>query len=229
MGGDQQTLAGGAGVAHQVDDQPRVQRIEPRKRLVEHDQRRIADEGGRELNFLLLPLRELFQAARPQRLQIDPCEPLCDLALGFRPGEAFESSEVGQDRVDAGVLVEPPFFGQVPDRDAAGCAWHAQRDATLVRARQPHDDSHERRLAGAVRAEEADDGARADIERHVIEYAIATERPAHGRDGHEGFLHGDLPFRLKPEATDNRSFRLQAAETPGAYGSGEVAERGYGI
>ena len=115
MGRHQHTLAGGARLADQLDDQPRVQRIEPRERLVQDEQRRIADEGGRELNLLLLPLRELFEAARAQCAEIDPRQPLCRPRSRHLTRQPFESREVGENRVDARALVEPAFLRQVAD------------------------------------------------------------------------------------------------------------------
>src|SRR5688572_32566420 len=88
---------------------------------------------------------------------------------------------IGHQLVDAHPLRELPFLGEIADT-----AQHANRVANRVEAedahrtgrgaQQPEQVLDERRLAGAVGADESIDLSSRGVERHSIERALRTER-----------------------------------------------------
>ncbi len=65
-----------------------------------------------------------------------------------------------------------------------------QQDATGIRANQATQRLHQRRLAGAVLAEQGMDLARLDLEAGAVERHGGAEGLAHGLDGDGGSAHG---------------------------------------
>ena len=110
--------------------------------------------GADELDHLVHPRRRL--AARPSRQRDAPA----------RAVEA-ESHEV--DAADVRALVEVPPLRQVADRGVGAAGALAEHRRPAGRERQePEDRLDERRLAGAVRAEDRDEVAVARGERDVL-------------------------------------------------------------
>src|SRR5439155_12011291 len=91
---------------------------------------------------------------------------------------------------DGHPAVEPALLGQVtpcaPGELVGGAA--TPRDRPRIRREDVEDDAHRRRLASAVRAEEAEDGAGLDRERDAVERDDVAEALAQGVDleGHRG-------------------------------------------
>ena len=92
---------------------------------------------------------------------------------------------------------------------AMRCAGHAgdigpvEPDGAGIGAREPHDQRHHRRLAGAVRADQPDDFAGAQIETHVLDGDHAAETFA------------ELAHLQADRAGHSRSLRVQrVAEQP---------------
>ena len=73
-----------------------------------------------------------------------------------------------------------------PVRRRAQQALAVEDDLALVRLVQPRDQVEERRLAGAVRADQADDLALADVERDVVDRDDPAEPPRHVLDREQG-------------------------------------------
>ena len=70
----------------------------------------------------------------------------------------------------------------IPVRRRAQQALAVEDDLALVRLVEPRDQVEERRLAGAVRADQADDLALAHVERDVVDRDDPAEPPRHVLD-----------------------------------------------
>src|SRR5262245_29567404 len=71
-------------------EQPRVDRVQSAERLVEHDQLRLVNDRGRELDLLLHALRQLARERLGARAQADALEPSTGAAIGFGEAEAAD-------------------------------------------------------------------------------------------------------------------------------------------
>ena len=95
----------------------------------------------------------------------------------------------GHGREQPGVLERAAEPAQRPlVRRELRMSWPARMMRPASCGREPGDDVEQRRLAGAVRADDADDLARRDLERHLVDGADAAERtgqPALERDALE--------------------------------------------
>ena len=185
-------------LAHQVEDVLAADRVERRHRLVEQDHRRPADEG-------LGDAEPLAHAARVGRRppvgrfgDADAPEQLADLALAIG-ADAAKARDVAERLATGHPAVEAGVLGEVP-KVAAMVAGRGHRDAvdggaSGRRAGEPGKDLQGSRLAGAVRAEEAEDGAGRDVQRQVgqrLDVLVVLGEAIH-RDGvgHEIAPYGD--------------------------------------
>ena len=132
-------------------------RIEPVGRLVEEEQARVAQEGGGDPEPLLHPERIRLDLVPRPIAEPDELEQLLDPALRGRRSGGGERPQVlaaGQVRVEGRRLDERPDLEQpVPVAPAERPA--EDLDRTRVGMDQAGEQPHRRRLAGAVRAEEA--------------------------------------------------------------------------
>ena len=157
----------------------RCDRIEPGGRLVEEDDRRIVEQRARERDALAEALREAAagivgpagEVDRRQRLP-DPRLRLCELV---QSGEELEVLGDGETQVEAGVLGH--HRDSLADLDAVRRVERQPRDTGRARGGgdQGGEHAHGRRLAGAVRAEEAEHLAGADAEGDVVDREPLTE------------------------------------------------------
>ena len=159
-------------------------RVERRGRLVEQQQARLADERLRDAESLLHALRHAVDAPVGGVGERDELEqPLALRSTAARAGEPLVQLEHLVRRVPAGEAEE---LCEVAERRARGTrarprACDLGRAARL--AHEPDRDLHERRLAGAVRAEQAEQLALADLEIDALERlhrAVAFRETADG-------------------------------------------------
>src|SRR5581483_1635411 len=174
----------------QLADGPPSDRVERARRLVEKEQPRAADERLRDAETLRHPLREALDAPVARVAQRDELEQLRALrGAAGRAGELLVELEHLVRGVPAG---EPEELGEVaelrPRGERAG-AVAADLGAALARADETACDLDERRLARAVRAEQADELALLDGEVDAAEGldpAVALDEPLDGERGRHG-------------------------------------------
>ena len=169
--------------------------VERAERLVHQQQARPRHERARHRHALLLPPGELARVAAPEAGQLDEGEGRLHPSrqLGLRQPRAhpqgerdvLEDAHVREQRV---VLEDHPEVAPVSRRARDGAA--VEEDLAGVRLQEPGDEVQRRRLAGAARAEQRDEAAGRDLERH----------PVHGEDRAES-LHQPLERQRRAGAS----------------------------
>ena len=170
--------------------------VERGRRLVEQQQPRLADERLRDAEALLHALRHAVDAAlRGVRERDELEQPRALRGAAARVGEPLVQLEHLVGRVPAGEAEE---LGEVAERRACvarACARACDLRRAAGRAHEADGDLHERRLAGAVRAEQPDELALADLEVDAfqrVDGAVALrETPDGERTRHAG-VHSTL-------------------------------------
>ena len=188
---------GGAAPERVVEERLRPVGIELRRRLVEEQQLRPEGESGREADALKLAAGELRDAAagemrradgrergvRPRedlvRPGADVLEPERDLRLDLPEDDLI--LRILEDRRDGARERRRMRAARV----AAGDLDAAAEGAAVEPRHEPAERAHERRLAGARRAEHEDDLAGVDPQRDVVERRrrsrIGEGQPLDGR------------------------------------------------
>src|SRR5581483_8239396 len=150
-----------------------------RRRLVHHDQPRVADERAQDLDLLLVGHAQRLDARRRRRLEADARgelpEPRALVAAVEEPAAARFGAEEdvvenGHRRRERELLVDQR--DPMPDRVARRAEAHrtpVDDDLARVGRHSAGDDLPERRLAGAVLADERVDLAGLDGDAHVVE------------------------------------------------------------
>ena len=210
VGGEKDGDAAFAQAVDQLVHLAGCDRIETGGRLVEEDDRRIAEQRACERDALAEPLREaaagIVRAAgevdRRQRLP-DPRLRLCELV---QPGEELEVLGHGETQVEAGVLGH--HRDPLADLDAVRRVEQQTRDAGRARGGgdQGGEHAHGGRLAGAVRAEKAEHLTGGDAEGDIID-----------RD--------PLPEPLRQMLDDQRRLARRSSSTPARESSARSASR----
>ena len=168
---------------HLVDDEPELaarDRVDAERRLVEEQHLRLVDEGAGEAELLLHAARELAGEAVAERAEVrEREEPLeARRALGSRhPVEVGVEAEVLLDRE---VGVEAEALRHVGDAvlDRLGVAGDRDAGEDRVAGGGPqHAGEHAQRrgLAGAVRPDEAEQLAAADLEAQILDRGQLAE------------------------------------------------------
>ncbi len=181
VGGDEHRGAGAVDPVEQPHDVDRGLGIEVAGRLVGEQQRRVVDERPRDRDALLLPAGELVghvvqlrrQAGQPQDVRHLGADLLAGAARHLQRvgdvvvhGAVRQQLEVLEDDADVAPEVRDPAardLRQVVAGDA---------DRAVGRIELLDQQAHERRLARAGRADEEDELAAVDRERHPIEAHI---------------------------------------------------------
>src|SRR5690606_11669518 len=134
---------------------------EARERLVEHEQLGVVDEGRRELDPLLVAVRQLLELRLLALRKIEPGQPLSGGSVGVAAAHAVLLREVAQLLADAHPRVEAALLGHVAEAQARVAVHFAALPADLpaVGPGEAEDAAHRGRLARAVGPEEADDAA----------------------------------------------------------------------
>ena len=172
--------------------------VEPRRRLVEEQQARRVDDRPRELDHPRYPDRQRPRELLAHRHQTAPLEHLlhpCP-SVALAPAASRRVDEVGE---EAPTAAPPLERGQdvVLDREPPerlhpleGAAQPApgpcrgrhpgevttrEHDAPVVRRAHTGHHVEQRRLAGTIRADDAQHLARVGVERHAVERGDATE------------------------------------------------------
>ena len=186
-----------------ADDVGRL-RVERRRRLVEEDDRRVVEQGPGDGQLLLHALAERagdVVAPVPQREQPQvPLDPL-GARRGVQPVQPPEEVEVGRRRQ---LVVEARRLGQDadPGADLLGVLDDVEavdRGAALARLDERGQQPDRRRLARAVRPEQAEHLAAEHLEVHPADRPQVAEPPAQtGRAEHDGVGRGHRPQSDRP-------------------------------
>ncbi len=179
----------------------RARGIEIARRLVEDQDLRIVEQDARDLQALLHALAERHDQTILELLQLGELDHRVDDAeLGDAVGVGEELEELAH----RDALVHAGVVRHVADDapHALGIDGHVDAvdlDAPGRRLEQRRHDADGGGLAGAVRADEAEDLAVADLEAHVaqhVERAVAVPQVVRADRGYDrgygcGFAHGD--------------------------------------
>ena len=152
-----------------------VHGIEAREGLVQNDQRRLMDDGGNELHFLLHALGEVDHFLIGPVAQPEALEPFAGTASGFGLRKASQSPEEHDQIAHLHSRIEPALFRKVSDGLARFVSHRQAEDANraFVWNENVHHHADRSGLAGAVGAKQAQDGALTYLQVHA----------AHGGDG----------------------------------------------
>src|ERR1051325_4760972 len=181
-------------------------RVDARGRLVEEDDARAVHERGGEREALLPSAGERAGEAVAVRADVREVDrPLDALAaLGaFQPVDGAEELEVLE---HGEVAVERERLRDVADVAAHLLAFLFDVEAVDAGVagggdEEAAEDADERRLAGAVRAEEAEDLAARDLQRDVVEGADGAEVLGDVLDVDADVVVGDGAPLIRPSAT----------------------------
>jgi hypothetical protein len=148
--------------------------VQPVDRLVEHDDRRVAEQRHRDAEPLAHAEGELADPRAGDRLQPDQAEHLVDprhrdAVAGGQPAQVVAGGAAGVQRAR---LEQGADLAQRGGGVAVGAA--VDGHAAGGRPVQPEDHAHRRRLAGAVGAEEAGHPARGDGEGDAVDGGLGA-------------------------------------------------------
>ena len=187
-------------------------RVEPGRRLVEEEDPGQVDEGEREVEAPLHPARVARDLAIARICETDARQQLVRVQLSAVLGDALERRleaemvAAGQERVERGLLEGDP-----DQRTDLRALLHDVVAADACRARgrrqQRRQDVDGRRLARAVRAEEAVDLARRDGEVDPVDRSRAL------------LVLANEPFHLDPVRRFHRPTLPAACAYPGSTGA----------
>ena len=177
MTGEQHGRARGRDLGEQFGHVLDRDRVESGERFVEYEQLRVVDERGDQLHPLLVPVRQGVEAILGPVGETETRQPRVDTPTDARGGRAAELAEVDEliphahPRVQAALLRHVAEARTVDRCDARALPPHdagVELDETEHRA-------HGRRLARAVRAEEAGEPARPRGKRAPVKRRQRTE------------------------------------------------------
>ena len=159
-----------AQAADELADLDHLRGIEPDRRLVEHEDRRIAEQRLRQPHALAIALRERADPATRHARQAERREHGVDGGGALCPLDALRARDESQVLDHAQLGIVRRVLREVADGAAAGERIALQvvagdPDRTLRRREDAGHDAHGRGLAGTVRTEEPDDLALVDGER----------------------------------------------------------------
>ena len=158
-------------------------RVERAERLVEQQHARLHRERARERDALALPAGELGRHAPREPLELDQVEQLVHARLDLRllraaravlhaqaEGDVLEHVHVSEQRVVLEHEADPAVA-----RAARGGVLAVERDRARVGVLEPGDQAQQGRLARARRAEQRDELAGLDVQRHVAQRGEVAE------------------------------------------------------
>ena len=230
-GGDQHAHAGPFG-ADAIDEGPELlagERIDAGGRLVEDEQVRVVDQGAAEAHLLLHAAGELAGGAVGERPQARGVEQGADAAGTLSVGHAEEPGEEVDVLEDAELEVEvlAQALGHEGNARAGGVAvgglGHvAAEDADRARLDllRAGNQAHERGLADAVGADQADHTSGGDVEVQRVERAGG---PVSVRDAADRYHRRRVTVRRGGDAHAGGGHRVALRQGRGAGVSGRVA------
>ncbi len=172
--------------AQDVDDAVRLGRTQAGHHFVEQQQLRSRRERARDFEPLAVGQGQFVRLARVLVPEIEPPQHLARARIScVHVGRAqhgadrgvFEHGEFGKRAHDLKRAREPKpadMFGRGVLDALAG-----KGDAARIRRKDAGDQIEQRRLAGAVRADDGEDRARLDIERNIVDRDKTAEALGH--------------------------------------------------
>ena len=166
--------------------------VERDERLVEKQQLRLLDEAARERDALLLAARELMRLSFRVRLELHELQHRFDPSPNFvlrqavaaQPeGDVVEHREVRKERVALEHHVHRPLVRRQRRQVAAG-----ELDGSRSRLLEAGEHAQQRRLAAARGAEKGEHLALGDVDRDVVDGALAVEVLDDVRDSKKGVV-----------------------------------------
>ena len=169
VGGDEDGAALGGKSLEQVAHPVDAFRVEAVDGLVEHDRLRVAEERGRDAEPLAHAERELARSLPRDLVQADEVDHVGDSALR----DPVRLREREQMVVGVAAGVDGARLEERPDLVERGgmvsIVAPVDGDVAARRGVEAEDQAHRRRLAGAVRAEEARHDPRLDREAQAVD------------------------------------------------------------
>jgi len=169
--------------------------VEPGEGFVEHQQVGFVEKGECQLHALLVAAGQALHGVGSAVGEAEPLEPGVEPGVGGAGrcggGEAGKSGVVDEVVAHLHPLVHTALGGHVAEALAGDGVDRVAlpADRPVVDGEQPHDGSHGGGLAGAIRAEEADDLAALNCEADLVERQQRAEP------------FGDLVDRKHPRRT----------------------------
>ena len=219
-------LERGQEVLHEDD----VDRVEAAERLVEDEDLRVVDDRPEELDLLLHALAQLLGLLLEPWAEVHRVDPRREALQRGRLVDALDRREEEELVDDLHLPVEAALLGQVADALLELLAHRLAEDAdlALVGLRDVHDHPDRRRLAGAVRAEEAERDAVRNLEVELVHRrelaealhdAVERDRGGHG-------MHFLLAGPGEICGWAGTKFRATAGRAPlNAFGAGTCTAR----
>ena len=227
MVGDQNREPGFAQVDHDLLHIVDRDRVHPAEGLVQHQESRIGHERTRDRQPPFLAAtqskRSIFRDLLDSELVQQLFAPLA--AFLFRKRERFQD---GQDIFLHGEFAKDRFLLRQVTHPEARAFVHrvvrhvraVKKDATVVGPHQAYDHIEAGRLAGAVRAEQADDLARAHVNVHPIHHRAAVV------DFHQLFRRQDGPSRCRNGGPGGDRLRRLGGYSLAVHGLGDCSTFG---
>src|SRR5690606_37700745 len=163
--------------AHERFELPHADGIEAAERLVEDDEIGLVEGRRDELSLLQHPLRKLLAALALDAFESDALEPAAHALRKTCPAHPFQTRDVTEEFADAHLPVDTALLRQVADPvlrfERRRMPEH--RYPSGVRKEDRHDHPDRRRLAGAVRADEAAEGAARHDEVEIVDRLLRAE------------------------------------------------------
>jgi hypothetical protein len=175
-----------------VAERGRGHRVEAGRRLVEEDEAGPMEEGpgyGQLLLHAAAPTARLFTPALPET---EVAQELADASPAVRRAQAPDAAVVLEVVLGAEALVDPALLEQGPREspDLAGARGHVAAEdlgPAAARLEKAEEEADGGRLAGPVRAEEAEDDAGRDLEVEALEGRDRLEVAAQLGRADDGF------------------------------------------
>ncbi len=134
-------------------------RIEAAEGLVEHEQLGIVGERGRQLDALLVAVRQLLELGLGPVAEAHPLQPAQGGGIRRLATEAVLLGEVRELLGDAHPRIQPALLGHIAEAKTLDAidGLSGPADLAAIRPGQAEDAAHRGGLAGAIRSEESDD------------------------------------------------------------------------
>ncbi len=167
-------------------------------------------------------------AGDAERLEQGPRPPLEIAPIEKKPGPGVDVAEkdiLGDRQLgdDLGLLVDHADAGRVRLRRAAEAHGRpVDEDAAAVRLEDAFEQPHQRRLAGAVLADQRQDLAGPDLEADALERLDDAEALGHALDGHQGCCLTHREKLRRPQAQWLQSFALYWSKVAAVMKTGSV-------
>ncbi len=172
-------------LGHDVGEELHRDGVEAGEGLVEDEQLGPVHHRGRELDALRHSSRKAGDLVALAIGEIEFAKELAGAAQAVFVRQTVKSRDPYEEIADPHVAVEPTFLRHVSPAAVIGIRHRAPAPGEHARVGLQHteDDPHERRLAGPVRAEQADDTTGGNLEVDLVEHDLGPEAL---RDGARG-------------------------------------------